>query len=90
MRSKIVAIDTLADRLGITRDEARNVFTQIANAVRATLRAGDKAVLPGLGAFEIIERGPRMMRNFHMNTSILVPARKRVKFKPSIEFQDFE
>ena len=47
---------------------------------------GDNVYLRGFGTFHIIERKEKVGRNISKNTSVVIPAHKIPKFKPSKEF----
>ena len=55
------------------------LFATLADA----LRRGETVQLKGFGAFSVIETAPRGGRNPRTGESIAIPARRRVRFKPS-------
>ena len=47
---------------------------------------GENVYLRGFGTFGVIERKEKLGRNISKNTSVVIPAHKIPKFKPSKEF----
>jgi DNA-binding protein HU-beta len=53
------------------------------DTIAAALKRGETVQLKGFGSFSVIETKPRTGRNPRTGKPIEIPARRRVRFKPS-------
>lgn len=82
MPGKNDIILAIAEALGISRQQAAEIFDAVWERIGALLAAGETVRLPGLGAFKISERSARRGRNPATGAAINVRASKNVRFKP--------
>ncbi len=61
--------------------EAFNVVTQLFEGMRKALQQGEKVVVQGFGSFHVVMRKSKPARNPRTGTPVLIPPRRRVKFK---------
>ncbi|MBK8871190.1 MAG: HU family DNA-binding protein [Elusimicrobia bacterium] len=64
-----------------TNAEAFNVVTQLFEGMRKALQQGEKVVVQGFGSFHVVMRKSKPARNPRTGTPVLIPPRRRVKFK---------
>lgn len=77
-------IEKVSDSTGMTIDQATLVVNATINAITESLSHGQDVYLRGLGTFNVRVRKPKTARNISKNTTIILPERKVIKFKPSI------
>jgi DNA-binding protein HU-beta len=58
------------------------------DTIAAALKRGEPVQLTGLGSFSVVESRPRTGRNPRTGQPIAIPARRRVRFKPSKSLLD--
>ncbi len=64
-----------------TQQEAKAAVTRIFEAMRKALREGDKVVVQGFGSFHVVMRKSKPARNPRTGEPVMIPPRRRVKFK---------
>ncbi len=75
------ALVKLASQSVGTNAEAFNVVTQLFEGMRKALQQGEKVVVQGFGSFHVVMRKSKPARNPRTGTPVLIPPRRRVKFK---------
>lgn len=53
--------------------------------IAETLAKGESVKLRGFGAFSVVNKPERILKNIHTGKPVTVPAHKSVRFKPSKE-----
>ena len=66
-----------------TQQEGRVALERVFSEMTRALRSGQKVVISGFGSFHPYLSRPHKRRNPKTGESVLVPARKKVRFKPS-------
>jgi nucleoid DNA-binding protein len=64
-----------------TQMEAKAAADKIFDAMRRALRDGDKVVVQGFGSFHVVVRKSKPARNPKTGEPVIIPSRRRVKFK---------
>lgn len=82
-------IDKLAADAKITKVAARAVLVSLIDAVRKTVKKGDRLGLVGFGTFSSGKRKARTGRNPQTGATIKIAAKKTIKFKAGKDFSDF-
>lgn len=82
-------IDKLAGDSKITKVAARAVLASFIEAVKKTVKKGDRLGLVGFGTFSSGKRKARTGRNPQTGKPIKIAAKKTVKFKAGKDFSDF-
>lgn len=82
-------IDKLAGDAKITKVAARAVLASFIEAVKKTVKKGDRLGLVGFGTFSSGKRKARTGRNPQTGKPIKIAAKKTIKFKAGKEFSDF-
>jgi DNA-binding protein HU-beta len=86
--NKAELIDAIAKEASFKKGDAKKFLNAFLNVTSTSLISGDKVTLFGFGTFSVVERRARTGRNPVTGTSIKVPAKKVVKFKPGSELSD--
>ena len=81
--NKTEFIGTVAKNAGLSKEKAKKAVEAFLKAVETSLHKGEKVALFGFGSFSIAEKETRMGVNPKTKESIIIPARKVIKFKPS-------
>jgi DNA-binding protein HU-beta len=82
-------IDKLAGDSKITKVAARAVLASFIEAVKKTVKKGDRLGLVGFGTFSSGKRKARTGRNPQTGATIKIAAKKTIKFKAGKDFSDF-
>lgn len=76
-------INAVAEKLEITKKDAKETVEGVFEVVEDTLVEGKKVPLGNLGRFEVTERSARKGRNPQTGEEIQIPARNAVVYKAS-------
>ena len=79
--NKAELIEEVANNVGITKKETRNVIDATVETITNTLSKGEKVTLVGFGTFEVMETKTRRGRNPRTGKELQIPAKKRPKFR---------
>ncbi len=82
-------IDKLAGDAKITKVAARAVLGSFIEAVKKTVKKGERLGLVGFGTFSSGKRKARTGRNPQTGATIKIAAKKTIKFKAGKDFSDF-
>ena len=80
-------VGKIAEAAGITKLQAAAAIGAIENAVKVTLKKGQKLTLVGFGTFGVSKRKARMGRNPQTGEVIKIAARKVPKFTPGSDLK---
>ncbi len=64
-----------------TLTESKAAVDRVFESMRKALRDGDKVVVQGFGSFHVVMRKSKPARNPRTGEPVVIPARRRVKFK---------
>lgn len=84
--TKAEIVSQITEKTGIEKVAVTAIVEEIMETIKANMAEGDNVYLRGFGTFHIIERKEKRGRNISKNTSVVIPAHKIPKFKPSKEF----
>jgi nucleoid DNA-binding protein len=73
----------IADRLGWSQTQASEALEASLAEISNAIMKGENVVVRGFGSFEIRQRAERIGRNPGNGEKIVIPAKKKVVFKPS-------
>ena len=73
----------LQDRLGISRQEARQLVERFFKIMKDTLSQGEDMLISGFGKFSVRQKKARRGRNPQTKESLTISPRKVVVFKAS-------
>lgn len=75
-------VDLIAKKANLTRKAASESVEAFLNAVRDSLKRGEKVVITGFGTFSVRKRASRAGRNPKTGEKITIAARKAPGFTP--------
>jgi DNA-binding protein HU-beta len=80
-------IERMADKTGITREDAKKALKVFVGEVKDRLRKDEKVTLTGFGTFSVAKKTERVGRNPRTGEEIKIPARKIPKFSAGRTFK---
>jgi DNA-binding protein HU-beta len=86
--TKADLIDSLSDKLGVTRAEAESAVDVMLSAITEALAQGERVNFSGFGTFAISAREARMGRNPKTGAAIEISAGRSAKFKPGKQLKE--
>lgn len=86
--TKAEIADAIISATGVTKDNVVKVIDKFIETVKDSCINGNEVTLRGFGTFKTVRMPQRMARNISAGTTVTIPARNVVKFKPSKEFRD--
>lgn len=78
----------VAAKAGLSKAQTDQALSAFFEHLKTSLSQGEKVSLPGVGQFEVGERGARQGRNPQTGETINIPASKAVKFKAGKALKD--
>lgn len=78
--TKAELIDKIADTAEITKVDASKALDATLDAIKSTIKKGQKVTLVGFGTFSLTKRKARKGRNPRTGAEIKIPATKVPKF----------
>lgn len=84
--TKAEIVTRIYEQTGIEKTAVLAVVESFMETVKESLTDGENVYLRGFGTFGVIERKEKVGRNISKGTSVVIPAHKIPKFKPSKEF----
>lgn len=79
--NKSELVSAIADKSGLSKVDSKKALDAAIEAVAEALKANDKIALVGFGTFSVNERAERKGVNPRTGESVVIPAKKQVKFK---------
>ena len=84
--TKAEIVSQITEKTGIEKVAVTAIVEEIMESIKSNMAEGENVYLRGFGTFGVIERKEKLGRNISKNTSVVIPAHKIPKFKPSKEF----
>lgn len=81
MNTKRDMADRIAERCGISGVEAKTMIQHTLDEMLRTLVESGRLELRNFGVFQVVESAPRKARNPRTGETVMVSARRVVKFK---------
>ena len=81
LASKKQVAERVARKLAVSREAAMGFVSVVVDAQRETLVEHGGVLMRGLGTFRVVEHAESRARNPRTQEIVVVPARKRVKFR---------
>lgn len=75
--------EAIYERLPIDKQKAAQIVEDFIEIIKEALEADGKVMLSGFGSYEVKSKPPRRGRNPQTGETIILRARKVIKFKPS-------
>ena len=85
--TKAELISRINEKTSIEKVAITVAIESLMETIKENMVKGENIYLRGFGTFEIIERKEKIGRNIGKGTSVVVPAHKIPRFKPSKEFK---
>lgn len=83
--TKAEIIQNVADATGLGKRDIEAAFNGIFFQMYSSLKRGESIYIRGFGTFNVRERAAKTARNIAKNTTITLPPKAVVKFKPCRE-----
>ena len=84
--TKAEIVSQITEKTGIEKVAVTAIVEEIMESIKSNMANGENVYLRGFGTFGVIERKEKLGRNISKNTTVVIPAHKIPKFKPSKEF----
>ena len=78
-------IDKISELLP-SKKEAFSVVNELFNQMQLALKDGQKVVITGFGSFNLVTTKTKKGRNPKTGETIILPPKKKIRFKQSKEF----
>jgi len=85
-KSELAAM--IAKAMSSSKVEAETFLNVCLDTISDTLTQGGTVTLVGFGAFDVLEQPERKGRNPQTGETILIPPRRKVRFKPGKPLKD--
>lgn len=79
--SKTILVNAIAEKTGLTKAKADEVFNAFIESSQETLETEKKLALPGIGNFTVVHKEARTGRNPQTGESMQIAAKNVVNFK---------
>ena len=76
-------IENISESHQITQTAARKALDTLLSTMMETMKQGEKITISGFGSFKVVAKAAQKGRNPQTGQTIIIPARKVVKFKPA-------
>jgi len=86
--NKTELIEAVATRSNTTKAQTTAMLNGLIEVIQTNMESGDNVQLVGFGTFSVTERAGREGRNPATGKSMMIPAKKVVKFKPGKTLSD--
>jgi len=86
--TKAELIDKIASGAGLSKTDASKALDSTLNAIKSSLKKGQKVTLVGFGTFSTSKRKARKGRNPRTGQAINIPAARVPKFTSGKAFKD--
>lgn len=84
--TKAEIVNRINEKTGIEKVAVMAIVEEVMASIKENMANGENVYLRGFGTFHIVERKEKIGRNISKNTSVVIPAHKIPRFKPSKEF----
>lgn len=84
--TKAEIVTRINEKTGIEKVAVMAIVEEVMASIKENMANGENVYLRGFGTFHIVERKEKIGRNISKNTSVVIPAHKIPRFKPSKEF----
>lgn len=85
--NKAQFVEAVALDANLTKVEARKAIDAMIRVTVQALREGERLSLTGLGSFSIQQKAERVGRNPRTGAAVKIPARKVIRFRPTVEIE---
>lgn len=85
--NKAELIDAISKDANLTKADAGRALDAFISNVKGALKDEDRVALVGFGSWSVTDRAERTGRNPQTGKTIVIPAKKVVKFRPGAELK---
>ncbi len=85
--NKAQLVEAVALDANLTKIEARKAVDALIRVTVQSLREGERLTITGLGTFSVQQKAERVGRNPRTGAPVKIPARKVIKFRPTVEIE---
>jgi len=82
--NKTDLINAVAKEAGLTKINSKKVLNVFLTTISNELKKGGKITLAGHGTYQVIDKSAKKGINPRTKATIMIPAKKVVKFKPGV------
>jgi len=83
--NKADLITQISEESGLSKTQANAALVAFTNAVKNSLKKGEKVTIVDFGTFSVFERAARKGRNPRANTEVFIKSKRVAKFKAGKE-----
>ena len=76
-------IESISESNQMTQSAARKALNTLLATMMETMKDGEKVTISGFGSFRVVAKAAQKGRNPQTGETIVIPARRVVKFKPA-------
>lgn len=77
-------VTSVSEKTGISKSDTKKTLEAIIEAVSAEMQKNEKVILLGFGTFSVKDKAARMSIHPQTMQPLELPAKKVVRFKPSV------
>lgn len=81
--NKTDLIDRIAHANGLSRNATTAIVDSLFETMTGALQKGDSVMIRDFGTFDVVHRAERTGRNPLTGTTVTIPSRRAVTFRPS-------
>ena len=85
--NKSQLINELVEQSSLSKVEVKKMVDSLFDKIEKKLQEGEKVVISGFGVFSVVEVAERVGRNPRTGESVKIPARRSVRFRPTIDIK---
>ena len=85
--TKAELVARMAEKAGLKKSQAERALQAFIESLTQALEKGERIAIPQLGVFNVKQRAERTGRNPRTGETVLIPAKKVVKFSPAKTLQ---
>ena len=85
--NKSQLISAVAEQTAVSKNEVKKVFDSLFELAEKQLQDGDKVVISGFGVFSTAQVSERTGRNPRTGEKVVIPARRVVRFRSSMDIE---
>lgn len=77
-------VNSVSETTGVSKNDTRKTLEAIIEAISAEMQKNEKVIILGFGTFSVKDKAARMSIHPQTMQPLELPAKKVVRFKPSI------
>ena len=85
--NKSQLISAVAEQTSVSKNDVKKVFDSLFELAEKQLQDGDKVVISGFGVFSTAQVSERTGRNPRTGEKVVIPSRRVVRFRSSMDIE---